>query len=191
METKGKVGFGTAAARSAVLILLMLGIELVDSFLLRDWDLDRFGVRPREPFGLIGVVFSPLLHQDFAHLAANGPPLFALLLILFWNPRYFPERSLFLIRVLGELGTWLIGRGDAVHIGASSLVYGLISYLIVAAVWMQCWRALFFSIAVFLYFVLFGWFFDGLFHVERRVSWEGHLSGAVAGFWTAWINHKR
>ncbi len=186
MGTQASYGFSGAVGRSAGIVLLLVALETADELL--SLSLNRFGIIPRSASGLVGVVFSPLLHGNFAHLAANVGPLFVLLLILFWNRRYFPERSLFLIWLLSGLGTWLIGRGAAVHIGASSLVFGLAAYLIVAAVWMRCWRALFFSVVVFLFY---GGLFYGLLSVEEGVSWEGHLSGAVAGFWTAWVNHKR
>ena len=181
-----KYGFAAAAERSGAIVLLLVLVEFVDQ--LFGVGLDRFGIVPWTSSGLIGVVFAPLLHGGFGHLTANVGPLFVLLIILFWNRRYFPERSILLIWILSGVGTWLIGRQHAVHIGASSIVVGLVSYLIVAAIWMACWRALFFSILVFL---LFGGLFYGLFHIEQGVSWEGHLSGAVAGFWVAWINHKR
>mgnify|MGYP003323796382 CR=1 FL=1 len=38
---------------------------------------------------------------------------------------------------------------------------------------------------------LFGGLFYGLFHIQKGVSWEGHLSGALAGVWVAWLMHAR
>ena len=186
MRSQRRYGLSTAAERSGTIVLLMVLVELADQFL--GLGLDRFGIVPRSPSGLLGIVFSPLLHGGFAHLTANAGPLLILLVILFWNRDYFPERSLILIWILSGIGTWLIGRHFAVHIGASSLVFGLVSYLIVSAIWMACWRALLFALLV---FVLFGGLYYGLFQIERGVSWEGHLSGAISGFWVAWINHKR
>lgn len=137
-----KYGFAAAAERSGGIVLLLVLVEFVDQ--LFGVGLDRFGIVPWTSSGLIGVVFAPLLHGGFGHLTANVGPLFVLLIILFWNRRYFPERSILLIWILSGIGTWLIGRQHAVHIGASSIVFGLVSYLIVAAIWMACWRALFF-----------------------------------------------
>lgn len=186
MARPAKYGFSSAAERSGAIVALLVLVELVDQLLAVG--LDRFGIVPWTSTGLVGIVFSPVLHGGFGHLVANVGPLFVLLIILFWDRRYFPERTVLLIWILSGIGTWLIGRQNAVHIGASSIVFGLVSYLIVAAIWMACWRALFFSVVVFL---LFGGLFYGLFQIEQGVSWEGHLSGAVAGFWVAWINHKR
>ena len=149
--------------------------------------LDAFGILPRVWIGLIGVVLSPLLHADFAHLMANAGPMALLLAILFSDSRYHPKSSLALIWLVSGLGTWLIGR-NAIHIGASSIIFGLVSFLIVASLWMKSWRALFFSLIV---FFLFGGLFYGIFNVHAGVSWEGHLSGALAGVWVAWVMHGR
>jgi len=163
----------------------LLIIEMVD--LALGHGLDAYGILPRSIPGLVGVVASPLLHANFAHLGANAGPMALLLAILFSDPRYHPKTSLALIWLVSGLGTWLIGR-QAIHIGASSVIYGLAAFLIVASLWMRSWRALFFSLIVFL---LFGGLFYAIFNVSGGVSWEGHLSGALAGVWVAWVMHAR
>jgi membrane associated rhomboid family serine protease len=49
---------------------------------LTNWGLDlgleRFGVRPRQLAGLLGILLAPLLHGGFAHLTANSLPLLVL-----------------------------------------------------------------------------------------------------------------
>jgi membrane associated rhomboid family serine protease len=155
-----------------------------------DWllpiDLRRFGIVPRTAFGLVGIVFAPLLHLGFAHLVANAFPLWVLLILLFGQPAYFPEETLAWIWLGSGLGTWLIGRGNAVHIGASSLIYGLVVYFIAAGWWMRNGRAVLLALAV---LVFYGGIFYGLLPRHGMVSWEGHLAGAITGLLVARANH--
>jgi membrane associated rhomboid family serine protease len=148
--------------------------------------LNRFGIVPRTEWGLIGVIFSPLLHASFSHVIANSVPLFVLLLVLFSDRRYYAAKTLALIWVASGLGTWIIGRGGSVHIGASSIVFGLIVYLIVAGLLMGSWRAAIIAVLVFL---LFGVSLLGVLPHAGPISWEGHLCGAAAGLWAARWNH--
>lgn len=142
----------------------------------------RWGIVPRTASGLIGVVFGPLLHANLQHVMANAIPLFALLILLQSDPRYRPVRTLMLIWIASGLGTWLIGRGHTVHVGASSIVFGLAAFLIVAGIVMKSWRSA--LVAVFVT-AMFGGIFYGVLPQQGAVSWEGHLSGALAGAWTA------
>lgn len=142
----------------------------------------RFGIVPRTAPGLLGILWSPLIHAGLAHVAANGLPLFVLLTLLFTNPRYHPGRTLALIWFGSGLGTWMIGRPDSVHVGASSVIFGVAAFLIVAGVVLRSWRSLF--VAVFVV-VAFGGIFYGVLPQAGPISWEGHLSGAVVGVWTA------
>jgi membrane associated rhomboid family serine protease len=132
--------------------------------------------------GLPGIIFSPLLHANLSHLVANAVPLFVLLVLLLSHRQYHPYRTLALIWGASGLGTWLIGRGHAVHIGASSIVFGLAAFLIVAGFQMKSWRSAGVAILV---FVLYGGIFYGALPQAGPISWEGHLCGAVAGAWTA------
>ena len=129
---------GSADSRA----LLKLAVRLAVGFVillslihLMNWGLDLdpwpFGVRPRQWSGLVGIVTGPLVHSDFAHLFANALPLAtvgAAMLFLYPNSALRVLPSVY----LGSgLFVWLFGRG-AVHLGASGLVYGLVSYVFVA-----------------------------------------------------------
>ena len=155
--------------------------------------LDRYGIYPLDVHGLKGILFSPLLHGSTAHLMANAPPLFVLLTILLWDRKYKPGSTIAIIWLVSGVGTWLLGRreiGDdpTVHIGASSLIYGLVAYLIVAGFRMESWRAIFIAILV---FVFYGGIFYGVLPRDGIISWEGHLCGALAGAWTALQQHRK
>jgi membrane associated rhomboid family serine protease len=148
--------------------------------------LRMLGIVPRTLPGLLGIVFCPLLHVNLAHLLANVLPLFVLLVLLFWDRHYHPDRTLACIWLASGFGTWLIGRGGAVHLGASSIVFGLVTYLVAAGFFMRSWRSAFMALLV---FVLYGGVMYGILPQHGPVSWEGHLCGALAGIWAAHHQH--
>lgn len=143
----------------------------------------QFGIVPRTAWGLCGIVFAPLLHASLTHYATNALPLFVLLSLLLASPKYRPGRTLAWIWIGSGLGTWLIGRPETVHVGASSIIFGLAAFLILAGVRLRSWTSL--GVAVFVALV-FGGIFLGVLPQAGPISWEGHLCGALAGAWTAW-----
>lgn len=171
-----------ARANFRLAIKIALGfIALIWLIQLLNWGLDlgleRFGVRPRQLGGLLGVLAAPLLHSDFSHLIANSLPL----LVLGAGMLYlYPNSALKVIPAvyLGPgIAVWLFGRAS-VHIGASGLVYGLVSYVFVAGVIRRDRRAV--AAALLVYF-LYGTLAWGVFPIKPEVSWETHLAAALIG----------
>jgi len=181
-----KTSWWEAAELAAVLVCVLFLVALIGYGL--SIPLGHLGILPRTRWGLIGILFSPLLHQNAAHLFANAFPLFILLSLIFWEPRYRPEETLCFIWFVSGFGTWLIGRGNTIHIGASSIIYGLVVYLIAAGFWIRRWRAVWIALAV---LICYGGIFYGLLPQNGPISWEGHLCGAVAGFWAAERQHRK
>ena len=186
--------FKEAVQTSALMVSVLFLLELADVILRQEkrLTLAGFGIVPRSVPGLAGIAFSPLLHASPAHLLANALPLFVLLVLLFWDRHYYPVLTLSSIWLFSGLGTWLIGRasdGDRpiVHIGASSIIFGLVAYLIVAGFCMKSWRS---ALVALLVLICFGGILYGLLPQAGPVSWEGHLSGALAGIWAAKRNHE-
>ena len=140
--------------------------------------LSHFGVYPREVFGLKGILFSPFLHGDLEHLANNSIALFVLLPIL----RYFYKEQSFVVLFLGilfsGLGTWLLGR-PSYHIGASGLIYSLVSFIFFKGIFTKYYRLVALSFTI---VILYGgsvWYMFP--HVKEGISWEGHLAGFSVG----------
>jgi membrane associated rhomboid family serine protease len=184
MANRRQPDFGDTVQTSAVMVSLLFlvkGVEIVFGLPLMN-----FGIVPRTEWGLIGIVCSPLLHANLNHLIANALPLFVLLILLLSDRRYRPVRTLTLIWLASGLGTWLIGRGQSVHIGASAIIFGLVAYLIVSGLVMKSWRSAWVALLV---LVFYGGIFYGVIPQAGPISWEGHLSGAVAGVWAAWRVH--
>ena len=181
--------FRESVQTSALMVSVLFLVEVADLILRREQGLTLagFGIAPRTVPGLAGIVFSPLLHASPAHLLTNALPLFVLLVLLFWDRHYYPVLTLSSIWFFSGLGTWLIGRGNTVHIGASSIIFGLVTYLIVAGFLMKSWRS---AIVALLVLICFGGIFYGVLPQAGPISWEGHLSGALAGIWAAKRNHE-
>lgn len=173
-----------AALQTATLLVGALFLVAFLTLLLPG--LRGFGILPRTLPGLLGIAFSPMLHANGAHLLANAAPLLVLLTLLFWDRHYHPVRTLALVWLASGVGTWLIGRGDAIHIGASSVIYGLVTYLVACGFLMRSWRSALIAIGV---VFVYGGLMYGLLPQRGPISWEGHLSGALAGVWAARQNH--
>ena len=162
-------------------VALMWAIEAVDSVFLGS-RLQSGGIQPRSVDGLDGIVWSPFLHLDFAHLIANTLPFLVLggLIAIQGLGKWI--KATLLIMVIGGLLTWIFAS-NANHIGASGVVLGYFGYLIGAAIFERRFALLIpAAIAVFLYGGIVVSFLP-----RAGVSWEGHLFGAIAGLTAARI----
>jgi membrane associated rhomboid family serine protease len=140
--------------------------------------LDTFGVVPRTLVGLVGIVAAPFLHVNACHLLSNTIPLLVLLTLLAGSKARSWE-IVVNVAVLGGFLLWAFGR-NAMHIGASGLIFGLISFLIVSGVLER--RIVPLLVTFVVGFLYGGTLLSGI--VPRfgsQVSWDGHLCSVIAG----------
>lgn len=165
------------------LLLMMWVLEFADALL--PGQLDFFGIRPRSLGGLTGIVAAPLLHVGFGHLMANTVPFLVLgcLVALGGAWRFWQVTGI--VTLLGGLGVWLLGTPGTVTVGASGLIFGYLSYLLVFGA--RTRNLLDITIAVLVALVYGGMLAGALpWMVGNGVSWLGHLCGAAAGVVAAW-----
>ena len=142
-------------------------------------DLGVYGIYPRRLSGLQGVFFSPFIHGDLSHIANNSLPLFILTTALIYFYREVSLKVLVYGVLLSGIITWIIGR-ESYHIGASSLIYVLVSFIFFKGTMTQYYRLMALSLAV---IILYGGMIWYIFpEVDRSISWEGHLGGFISGF---------
>jgi membrane associated rhomboid family serine protease len=158
-----------------VIIWLVKALEI-----LFDTRFSHFGIMPMKAEGLIGIVLSPFLHGDIAHLSANSIPFWVLGSLLFYVYRQISWKVITLIWLVTGIWVWFWGR-EAYHIGASGVIYGLASFLFFSGIFRRDGRLLAITFLVaFLYGSLIWGLFPDLFP-EKNISWESHLMGLVAG----------
>lgn len=168
-------------------ILFVLLIWLVFWFEIRfGFVFNAYGVHPGTFEGLRGIVFSPFIHSSVEHLYHNTIPLFVLSAALFYFYRKIAWKVIIFGILLSGLLTWIIGR-PANHIGASGLIYVLVSFTFFKGIFAKHYRLIALSlIVVFLY----GSMIWGTLPLKEEISWEGHLSGMVTGLLFALVFRK-
>lgn len=167
-----------AAATSMLLFTALLYvIELVDT-LSGDWLQNEGGVEPRELDGLDGVLFSPLLHDGWGHLFANTLPflIFGFLAMAGGIGEFVTVTAI--IWLVGGLALWLFGPSNHDIVGASGVIFGWLAFLLVRGFYARSPGQI--VLAVLLFF-LYGGTLLGVLPGDPRISWQGHLFGALAG----------
>lgn len=161
-----------------ILMQLILALWLIN---IINWNtgskLNCFGVIPRKTKGLIGIFLGTFIHKNFNHLFFNTIPLVALgIFMLAAGLTTFYTSSLLIILIEGIL-VWLFAR-SGVHLGASSLISGYFSYLLISAYYNPSATTIIIAMLTIYYF---GSIFFGIFPSAAKISWEGHLFGFIAG----------
>jgi membrane associated rhomboid family serine protease len=164
-------------------LLALLWLILIVDIGLFGGRLYVFGIVPRTLDGLIGIPLAPFLHANTRHLMANSGPFFVLGLMVLRQGRAVFWSASAVIVLLGGFGTWCIGPAHSVHIGASSLIFGWFGFVLASA-----WRTpRLSSVALAILAIL--WYglgvVFGLSPLQYGVSWQGHLTGLLAGLCAA------
>jgi membrane associated rhomboid family serine protease len=159
----------------AFFLFLMWGVKLFEVSM--DFSFVKGGVYPRNLKGLQGILFSPLIHGDWKHLIDNSMPVLLLSLALFYFYRDIAYKIWFLIYFMAGTLLWGFGR-QAYHIGASGLIYGLAAFLFLSGVIRKVRSLMATSLLV---VFLYGGMVWGLLPFDFHVSFEAHITGAVAG----------
>ena len=146
------------------------------------------GIIPRTWIGLQGIPVAPLIHASLQHLAANTIPFLVL-------------GGLVLLRGVGEFffvvltctfvagaGTWLFGAGNAQHIGASGVVFGLFGFLLFRTLYDRRWSSAVITLVV---AVLYGATMAQSIIPSAGISWSGHFFGFLGGIAAARLRRTR
>lgn len=161
---------------TAGIIALLWLIEAVNLLMGNTWL--RYGIHPRDVQTLPDILAAPLLHANVAHLLANTGPLAVLTwLVLLRGIRSFLAATLFIV-VLGGLGVWLIAPPFTVTVGASGVIFGYLGALVL---WGLVERRFISLLVALIVVVLYGGVLWGLLPGTPGVSWQGHLTGLLAG----------
>lgn len=157
---------------------------------LFNYPFHELGVLPRDLSGLKGVLLMPVIHSptEIQHIVNNSIPIYILsaTMIYFYRPIALKVFG-FLWIMTGTL-LWMFAENKgAYHIGMSGIIYGMVSFLFTSGV-LRGYLPLQ-GISLFVVFV-YGSMIWGIFPMEQRVSWEGHLMGFLSGIFLAFYYRK-
>jgi membrane associated rhomboid family serine protease len=187
-QPKKRSAFVVGGATILSFVALLYVVEAFDE--LNHHSLDSDGIRPLEADGLWGIIWAPFLHASWTHLNDNAVFVLVLgfLMTLAGLSRFIWATAI--VWIVGGFGTWLIGNIGAPkgvennHIGASGLILGWLTFLLVFGLFNRNVGEIVTGVVV---LVLYGSILLGVLPGTAGVSWQGHLSGAVAGVVAAYL----
>lgn len=161
-----------------VFVIIIWLIKIVEAIF--DISLLNGGLVPRNVYHLQGILFMPLLHSNFAHLLSNSGPILVLGSFIFYFYKEIAWKVIAWIYVLSGLWLWIGGR-EAIHIGASGIVYGFAAFLFFSGIFKRSKTLMIVSLIIIFLYGSLVWGFFPEFFPEENISWDGHLFGFIAG----------
>lgn len=173
------------ALRLGIFIAMLWMIEAINH--LMGHRLNVLGIFPGSATPFPGVLFAPLLHGSFQHLAINTLPLLTLgwLVALDGFGRYVGIS--FFIAMVGGCAVWFFGR-NAFHVGASGLIFGYFGFLVSKGFLDQSLSSVFIASTI---VVVYGGILFGVFPLTEGVSWETHFFSLLAGVLASFLWRNR
>ncbi|MBA3746909.1 MAG: rhomboid family intramembrane serine protease [Solirubrobacterales bacterium] len=183
-----KLGSDRASALKLVvgMIAVMWVAEIID--IAAGHRLDDYGIHPRDVGGLPEIVAAPFLHVGFGHLISNTVPFLAMGAAIALGGLVRVALVTTIVALISGLGVWLIAPSNEVHLGASGVVFGYASYLVVRGILSRRLTEL--AVGVIVAAVWGVGLLQGLLPQER-ISWQAHLFGAVGGVVAAYALKSR
>jgi len=176
MKPKQHFQFSTGVVAFPICFILILWIifwiEVRFGF-----NFSKYGIYPLTLQGLRGILLSPFIHGSIEHIYHNSLPLLVLSMALFYFYRAIAWRVIFWGIIISGVLTWCIGR-PSFHIGASGLIYVLVSFIFFKGVLAKHYRLIALSLGVIFLYGSMIWY---VFPTEDGISWEGHLAGLLTG----------
>lgn len=142
------------------------------------------GTIPRTKRGILGIIFSWILHANFNHLFFNTIPLFILSLIIISSNQKLFFNSTITILLIEGLAVWLFARKGN-HMGASGLIAGYFGLILILSYKMGTIINILLGLVVLYYF---GGILLSFFPEKAKTSWESHLFGFAAGITTYFLD---
>lgn len=170
-----------AARWPLILLIVMWSLQILKS--LTGLDMGTYGILPRYVSGLKGIIAGPLIHGSYGHLINNSVPFLVGATIIAYFYRKIALSAILLIWLLTGALVWVFAK-PAFHIGASGVVYGMISFIFWAGLFNRDRQSIVLSLIIL--FVYSGMFY-GVLPNQPGVSWESHLLGGMVGILTAWL----
>lgn len=185
--------FGSAAEALIYPLLLVLVMWMVfwADHLFPLIPFYTYGVRPHDLVSLRGILFMPLIHakDEIEHILNNSLPIAVLLSALIFYYRAIALRVFVLSWLMTGIGVWLFATNSfSYHIGMSGVIYAMAGFLFTSGVIRRYLPLQ--GISLFVVFA-YGSLIWGIFPIEPRISWEGHLAGLLSGVFLAFVYRKR
>ncbi|GAA3578853.1 rhomboid family intramembrane serine protease [Microlunatus spumicola] len=171
-----------------VMAVLLAGLWVLEGLdQLSGNALDSYGIHAREVDGLPEIFTAPLLHAGWEHLAGNSVPFFAFgLLVLLGGVARWAVSTLVSV-VSSGLTAWLLTPAGTIVLGASGLIFGWLTYLLVRGLWSRRPGQVVLALVI---LFLYGGLLWGVLPGAAGISWQAHLGGAVGGVVAAWLLHR-
>ncbi len=183
-QIQGSSPFAWPLQIATIFTLIIWFVHLIQKF--TPLEFTHYGILPHRWEGIKGIFLSPFLHSqsNWGHIFNNTPTLFAGIFMLYYFYPKVANRTLLYIYLFTGVSVWVVAgffveSKFAYHIGASGVIYGLISFIFFSGIFRKNVRSVILSLIIIL---MYSGMVAGLFpDAEGQVSWQSHLMGGVFG----------